>query len=125
MRYVFYCEDCGEVKEYNRSIKKGPPKFAMCPNCKIKMIRDWDCQFVLRGSWPGKDIKGMTEEREKRITNMLKQDDEIVSGKKEAEEVLSHRRKGTEHWKEWSRHNKGKVERYKKNLKKGIRAKGK
>jgi len=121
-RYVFFCEECETTKEYIRSIKQGPPKKVLCKLCHKQMNRDFDCQFILKGWWPGKEAKGMTPEREKRIDDMLKQDDKIVGGKKEASEVLSNRRKGTRHWKEWKKQNKTKVNRYKENMKKGIKA---
>jgi predicted nucleic acid-binding Zn ribbon protein len=117
MRYQYHCDNCGFDYEVQESIKVGPPKHVLCSECSNKMHHELGCNFVLKGDFPGKRI---TRERERTLSNesaekYLNRED---TKQKEANEVLKERRKGSKHFKEWSKHNKDKVKRYCKNLNK-------
>ena len=123
-RYVFICEQCCLQVEFYRSIKEGPPKEGSkernCPECKEQMWQDMSCNFVLKGGgWPGKEIS-RDNEGTTTADKAEKMFHEHDVAKKEADEVLSERRKGTESFKEYEKHNKAKVQRYWNNRKKGI-----
>lgn len=124
MRYSFICEDCGIEVKFYRSIKEGPPpegdEARNCPDCGQEMTHDLGgCNFILKGSWPGKDItrdneRSTTAERAERMFH------EHKVANDEAKEVLAERRKGTESFKQYEKRNGAKVRRYWDNRKKGI-----
>lgn len=131
MTYRFICE-CGHSKEYQRPLKKGPPKRVKCPKCGGKMWQDYGASvgFVLKGrDWPGKEL---SEERSgDRVFGELEEktrEEEIQRGRaqKNANEVLKQRRRGRRHFSRWSKENKHKVKDYKENMrKKGIKGRAK
>lgn len=123
MRYVFICDKCQIDKEIFNPIKVGPPKDVLCNKCGNKMYQDFDGHFVLRGdNWAGKQARrdNNLELSAEKAEKYLASDSDK---RKESKEVIENRRKGKEHFKEWSKHNKKKVERYHNNLKDGIRVK--
>lgn len=125
MIYIFICDDCKLEKEFNRCIKKGPPKKVFCKKCKKKMHQDYSASagFILKGGgWSGKEIK----RRNERTSSAEKAEefhDNLDTAEKESEEVLKERRKGKQSFKKYKKHNKEKVKRYYKNMKKGIKPK--
>ncbi len=118
--YEFKCDECNRTEEVVASIKDGPPKGFVCSNCGQAMYQIFCASFILKGSWPGKDIKAGYQS-DSRTSELSKDLDEYDDAKKEAKKVLAERRKGKKNFKEWQRHNKPAVDRYKKNLKKGIK----
>ncbi len=122
MRYVFICDNCELAIEFIRSLKDGPPKEGSddrkCPECSEEMYHDFNCNFILKGDFPGKmitrDNEGTTtaEKAEK-----LFHEDAVK--KKEGDEVMAERRKGTASFKEYEKHNKIKVKNYWKNRREG------
>ena len=119
MFYYFICDSCGFKHDVQRSIKEGPPIDELsCPNCSNMGLRHvLGGNFILKGNWPGKSIRerNARESTEKMI-------DESDVGQKEANEILTERRKGRKSWKEYQKHNNEKVKRVKKNREKGIRS---
>lgn len=121
MIYYFLC-DCGNQLETMASIKVGPPKLVMCTKCGQPMYQDFGTgqNFILKGEWPGKTIKN---------TNIRERDkdefflDETTKAQKEANEILKERRKGKQSFAEFTKHNHKKVERYRENIKQGIKGK--
>lgn len=115
MIYEFFCDKCGKQKKIEAKIHIGPPEIVKC-ECGEKMSREFTTNFVLRGSWPGKDIKRINdrEGNDEEIEKFEKKIDKKREQKEFKEEVLKERRKGTRHIKEWRRKNQSKWERYSK-----------
>jgi len=113
MHYDFFCEKCGNEKQIVAPIQEGPPSVVKC-ECGEKMSREFSTNFILRGSWPGKDIKraNTMEGSDEEINNFEKKRDKVKKNKDLKEEVLKERRKGTKHMKEWRRKNQTKWEKY-------------
>ncbi len=116
--YEFSC-DCGEKQEVFASIKEGPPKGIIC-GCGLLMYQEFSAEFILKGNWPGKSLKGEYH-RDQKTSELVDSLDEYDSAKKESNKVLKERRKGRKNYAEFQRHNRPVVERYRKNLKKGIK----
>ena len=121
-RYEFECDKCGFTDEYFYKVSQLPDSLE-CIECGAPMFRVYTCNFLLNGpDWPGKSLKLSHEH----IVG-LGMNDEFIDkadiAKKESEEILKQRRKGTKSWQEYQRHNAKKVERYKKNLRKGVKGK--
>ncbi|MHA2032787.1 MAG: hypothetical protein ACW99Q_25735 [Candidatus Kariarchaeaceae archaeon] len=103
-----------------RSIKVGPPIGELsCPTCEIELRHVIGGNFILKGDWPGKSIKAKEIKERENTEKML---DEAERGQKEANEVLTERRKGRDHWEGYQRHNKPKVQRVQDNRQKGIKS---
>lgn len=110
--------------EFYRPIKEGPPKEGSnerkCPECNNEMRHDFGGNFILKGDgWVGKDI---TRDNEGTTTaaKAEKMFHEQDVARKEGDEVMAERRKGTESFKSYEKDNKAKVSRYWKNRKEGI-----
>lgn len=122
-RYEFKC-DCGKVKDIIRPIAEGPPDIMIC-ECGKEMGRVFSCEFILRGGgWAGKELRaekaGYTHED---AETMERKRDENRAAQETQDEVLAERRKGKEHYKRYKKNNQSKIEKYRKNLQKGIRGK--
>lgn len=119
--YEFECP-CGEIQEIYNNIQIGPPKEVLCKSCGKKMGQNYTTNVIFKGSWPGKDI---AREREgKKYQGRWEEAEHIATNEhKEAQEVLKERRKGRKSFTEFKKHNKKKVERYEKRLRKGYRPK--
>lgn len=120
MIYSFVCDNCSFEQEVSKSIKEGPPVGELsCPNCDIELRHVLGGNFILIGDWPGKKISAASAKAREETDKKL---DEADVGKKEANEILKERRKGRKKWREYQKHNKPKVERYKSNMRKGIKS---
>ena len=104
MRYHMVC-DCGYEEDVFQSIKVGPPKKMECPECSDKMYQDLSGgSFILKGSWPGKDIKrthdnGFAREQNDERMHDMKRKQQAV------DETMEARRKGRKESAEFKKHN--------------------
>ncbi|MCK5617416.1 hypothetical protein KAR91_86940 [Candidatus Pacearchaeota archaeon] len=124
MRYVFLCDECMISVEFYRTLKEGPPpeksEERNCPECQNEMRHDFGGNFILKGDgWPGKTI---TRDNEGTTTSAKaeKMFHKHDVARKEGDEVLSERRKGTESFKTYEKNNRAKVKRYFENRTQGI-----
>lgn len=119
--YDFRCDECKELISYIGSIADGPPSIA-CPKCKKLMYQDFSPPEVLfkGGGWPGKDIKMSQDSIQAReqTEKMLHEHD---VAQKEADEVLSVRRKGRKAYNEFATKFPERIQRYNENMKKGVK----
>jgi len=122
MRYEFVCE-CNEMKEFYAPITEGPPEEVLCDVCEGKMWQNYGTNVVFRGDgWIDKDLR---RERNGDDGHAIEHHEESMrdhkNKKKNQNEVLAERRKGTKHMKEWSKKNPAKWRNYKNNVDDGIR----
>lgn len=133
MRYEFHCDECGDDREFFRSIKDGPPKKVICPRCTAKaggektfMRHIMGGNFILKGDgWAGKDLK--KAERQNAIATeeteaMLKRD---ADSQRVVEEVTEVRRQGSKATEALKRDNPQKFKDYESAVSEGYRAKPK
>lgn len=113
MIYNFYCDKCRKQKDVEAPIQEGPPEVVKC-ECGKRMCREYSTNFILKGSWPGKDIKRekTREGDDATIEKFEKKIDENKSKKDLNDEVLAERRKGSAHMANWRERNKHKWNKY-------------
>jgi predicted nucleic acid-binding Zn ribbon protein len=106
MKYEYECEECGVTDCVDYPMGQAPE--AIICLCGGQMSRVFSCNFILKGSdWPGKEVG--------------KQRDKEHKDQKFQNEMLTERRQGTEHWKEFQKKNPDKAKRYTENLKRGVK----
>jgi putative FmdB family regulatory protein len=57
VRHDYRCPQCGKTVERAHPMRENPTVF--CPQCRTQMTKmvPRGTGFILKGSWPGKDIK--------------------------------------------------------------------
>ncbi len=120
--YEFECPHCGRKQSCFFPMEE-VPEFINCPFHiePVKMYRVYYCNFILKNDgWPSKEFRQSFESR-KATEETEKRDQEIISSKKEADEVLKERRKGTKAFKEYQKHYSKKIKRVRDNRSKGLK----
>jgi predicted nucleic acid-binding Zn ribbon protein len=132
MRYEFECQKCGNIEEFNRSIKEGPPQLVHCPLCEeidnefVQMNHVFGTNFILKGDgWPGKDLKAHEHRMGKAKEETDSQLSEDSRNQRVVEEVMSVRRQGRQATDRFKQDNPQKFKDYQDAISKGYRAKAK
>lgn len=123
MRYTFKCHECSNEIIYEASIQDGPPDILLCPECAGDMYNQLSTNVIFKGDgWCDKDLRAQKNgENFASIDKFEKQMDEHKQTKELQNEVLKERRRGRQSFAEYKKHNRSKVEKYRNNLRKGIR----